>query len=197
MRVFRILMLILQVGLLPKDNPLLNPDFEIATEAGNQVFREELSIALSRTPDATPATRRQLKAEAENLAAELLRKGQKANGVPRKKLTIYWDSIRPIETASMYADVNGRFDIHFNEIMFFSHHDDHLKLVIPHEVAHLVYYQVWGPKNFGHDVAFDWIVKSISPNYQYKDLDITPACRLSARLLRANGNIGSSEGCEK
>ncbi|MEJ0021855.1 MAG: SprT-like domain-containing protein [Candidatus Doudnabacteria bacterium] len=195
MRCFLTIILLGQISLIPTpEQKLLDPDFEIATPAGKQVFREELALALAEAPGASAQTRQKFKTEAEKLSAQLFLKGQKAYRLPRVKLTVYWDSLKPIEVA-MSRGEPGRFEIHLNEVMFFTYHDDHLKLVIPHEVAHLLHYQQWGFGNNAHDETFVWIVKLLAPNYEYKDFDLTPGCRLSKRLLLANGARGIDDGC--
>lgn len=175
---------------------LLDPDFEIRTPAGNQVFREELAIALTKTSGATPQTRQKFKREAEQLAQKLFRKGQKEYKLPHANLKVYWDSLRPIEVAMSHSSAKY-YDIHLNEIMFFSYHEEHLKSVIPHEVAHLLERQLWGNANPSHSQTFWWVVQFLAPGYQQIEFDLTPACRLSAGLIKANGNFGSDPACEK
>jgi len=163
----------------------LNPSFEIATPAGMQVFREELAVALLKTPDANPGTRMKFRAEAEKLAQELFRKGQKIYHLPKKKLTIYWDQLDPTQLASSSGKPR-EFSIHLNEIMFFTAHEDHMKLMIPHEVAHILHYLQFGFGNEDHDESFLWIVRELAPDYKYKEVDMAPARRLSDRLLETN-----------
>jgi hypothetical protein len=172
----------------------LDPDFEVASEEVSQVFREELTIALAKTPGATPETRVKFKKEAEKIAADVFLRGQKMYDLPRKKLKVYWDKHDSVTLADS-APVPVEFSLHLNEVMFFTHHYDHLSLVIPHEVTHMVHYQRTGATSENHDAIFVWMVERIAPGYYYKEFDMTPACRLSARMLVAGGNTGSSQNC--
>ncbi len=184
---------LLLVALLAAGN--LNPDFAIPNENGQQVFREELAIAMAKTPGANVESRKTFKHEAEQLAQRLFRKGQDAYDLPHKKLVVYWDSIRLDEIgASKVKD--GQYEIHLHEIMFFTYHRDYLESVIPHEVGHLLHAQQWGTSNSLHDETFEWVVKEIEPNYEFRNLDKTPACRFLKRLIATYGYSGPVPVCE-
>ena len=178
-----------------RDDRRLDPTFEIATEAGIQAFREELALAMLRTPRASPETRGIFREEAEKRAAWLFLRGQEKYKLPKVKLMLYWDQTDPTELA-MSGKVPSDFSIHLNEVLFFHQHSDHMKYVIPHEVAHLLHYQRFGYGNAEHTASFQTIVLTIALWYDYKELDATPACRLSMRLIKANGAT-SGNPCER
>ena len=189
----------------------LNPDFEIATPEGRQVFREELAIALTKTPGANAQTRDQFKRRADALAARLFREGQRKLKLKQDKtLTVLWDFLDPHEVAKSHHDIehepfevfkshgeHGLYRIHLNEIMFFSYFEEHMKFVIPHEVAHHLLFQKWDNPDFEHGSHFIWTVWSIAPHYRNIDLDITPACRLSRRLMNANRIVSFDPACDR
>jgi hypothetical protein len=184
------LVVIASIMTLGASRNLLDPDFEISTEEGRQAFREELAIALTKTPGATAETRKKIKSQAENLVAELFRKGEDIYHIPHKKAWVYWDQLDLPDFAAAKG-IPHEYSIHLNEIMFFTYHEDHIKLVIPHEVTHLLHRQFWGVPSDEHGDSFMWMVKRLAPEYQYKDIDLTPGCRLNARLLKSNNANGS------
>ncbi|MBX4188120.1 MAG: SprT-like domain-containing protein [Candidatus Doudnabacteria bacterium] len=174
----------------------LDADFELPLPAAQRVYREELLTAILRNPNANIATRAKWRKDVEKLAADLFLKGQKIYNLPRKNLKVYWNSLSPSEVG--YARFNeGQFEIHLNEILFFSYHNDYVGNVIPHEVAHLIHYLQWGYQKDSHGSTFHWVVSELAPSYVHFEFDLTPACRLSQRLLKANGNTGYDSECEK
>lgn len=181
----RIVVLIFAVAISLSPKNLLDPDFRFKTEEGRKIFSEELAIALAKTPGASPETRQRFKAEAEKLIAELFLKGQKIHDLPHEKVWIYWDQLS-LDGIAIASNRPHEYSIHLNEIMFFSSRADHTEMVIPHEVAHLVYRQFWGTSLDDHGEGFEWILKRLAPNYRYDYIDIEPGCRLLSRLPEAD-----------
>ncbi len=175
---------------------LLDPDFEISTETGKQVFREELEIALKKTSGVNPENRKEFKEKAEKLAKDLFRKGQDEYNLNHIELTVYWDWLEPARVAIANSIPNS-YTLQINEIMFFSYYEEHMESVVPHEVAHLLHHQRWGNGDEDHSNTWKWIVEFLKPSYVYFELDLTPSCRLSARLLEANNVIGFDPACQK
>jgi len=177
---------------------LLNPDFPIATPAGNQVFREELAIALTKTTGATPETRKKFKHEAEQLAQQLFHKGQKEYKLEHINLVVRWELHRPVDVALSQIENVNSYIVTLNEILFFTYHEDHLSSVIPHEVAHLLHYERYGNADSFHSNTFRWILEFLVPKHEEKFLDPAPACRLYARLQEADGvAVESFSACKK
>ncbi len=174
---------------------LLEPDFQSSPEQ-KQVFREELAIALTKTPGASPETRKKLKKEAEELLLSLFRKGQDNYKLERANLTVSWDFRKPCQVAEGISIPNW-YHIRLNEILFFTYPEAHINSVFPHEITHFLQDQRYGNPDRFHSLIFHDVVEFLSSGYTFRKLDLDPARRLAIRMYPGVDVVGADEDCER
>lgn len=180
------------LGFYHKDELLPLPSFEVKNLEEVEAYHKALRSALVLAPD-RPLP--ELRAEAQERAEEFLLKGQRHYGFPEKPLgPIKWVVIGGGYAGRAYGET---FQIYLDEILFLRNYDSFMNDVIPHEVAHLLFFQKYeeGVDIF-HSVVWAEMMKTIAGfSNDSHDLDIGPSCELVKDLFLARLRCSACRSC--